>query len=328
MQGKIALEEHFATEDTINDSRGFLPEDTWTELRARALDIHERRIREMDKHGVEMMLLSLNAPAVQGIFDVQRANTVARRANDFLAEQVGKRSDRFQGFAALPMQDPELATKELTRCVQEFGFVGALVNGFSQVNDKDTAVYYDAPQYAPFWAELERLDVPLYLHPRNPLPRDAKIYEGASWLLGPSWAFGQETAVHALRLMGSGIFDRHPRLQIVLGHLGEGLPASIWRVDHCNGWVTGSRHKYAAKKKICDYFYANFHLTTAGNFRTQTLHVAMMELGSDKIMFSADWPFEDVGQASEWFDHCSISEADRIKIGRTNAMKLFKLKGA
>src|SRR5262245_29451662 len=327
MQGKIALEEHFATEDTINDSRGYLPEDTWAELRARALDIHERRIREMDKHGVGMCLPSLNAPSVQGIPDVQRANAVARRANDFLAEQVGKRSDRFQGFAALPMQDPELATTELTRCVKEFGFVGALVNGFSQVNDKDTAVYYDAPQYAPFWAELERLDVPLYLHPRNPLPRDAKIYEGASWLLGPSWAFGQETAVHALRLMGSGIFDKHPSLQIVLGHLGEGLPASIWRVDHCNGWVTGSRHKYAAKKKICDYFYANFHLTTAGNFRTQTLHVAMMELGSDKIMFSADWPFEDVGHASEWFDHCSISEADRIKIGRTNAMKLFKLKG-
>ena len=328
MQGKIALEEHFATEDTINDSRGFLPEDTWTELRARALDIQDRRIREMDKHGVEMMLLSLNAPAVQGIPDVQRANEVARRANDFLAEQVTKRPDRFQGFAALPMQDPELATQELTRCVKDFGFIGALVNGFSQVNDKDTAVYYDAPQYAPFWAELERLDVPFYLHPRNPLPRDAKIYEGATWLMGPSWAFGQETAVHALRLMGSGIFDKHPRIQIVLGHLGEGLPASIWRVDHCNGWVTGGRHKYAAKKKICDYFYANFHLTTAGNFRTQTLHVAMMELGADKIMFSADWPFEDVGQAAVWFDSCSISEADRIKIGRTNAQKLFKLKGA
>ena len=122
------------------------------------------------------------------------------------------------------MQDPEAAARELERCVKELGFRGALVNGFSQVGDADTAVYYDLPQYRPFWAMVERLDVPFYLHPRNPLPRDAKIYEGHPWLLGPIWAFGQETAVHALRLMGSGLFDAHPRLQIILGHMGENLP--------------------------------------------------------------------------------------------------------
>ena len=221
------------------------------------------------------------------------------------------------------MQDAELATRELTRSVTELGFKGALVNGFSQVNDKDTVAYYDAAQYGPFWAEVERLDVPFYLHPRNPLPRHAQIYDGHGWLMGPSWAFGQETAVHALRLMGSGLFDTHPRLKIILGHLGEGLPYSIWRVDHCNGWVKG-RHKYAAKNKIADYFYSNFHLTTSGNFRTQSMIAAMMELGADKILFSADWPFEDVGQAAQWFDSATISEADRIKIGRTNALKLFQ----
>ena len=204
-----------------------------------------------------------------------RPHEIARKANDYLAEQVRKRPDRFAGLAALPMQDPELAARELERCVKELGFRGALVNGFSQVNDAETAVYYDLPQYRPFWATVERLDVPFYLHPRNPLPRDAKIYEGHPWLLGPIWAFGQETAVHALRLMGSGLFDAHPRLQIILGHLGENLPYALWRVDNANGWIE-ERHSYPAKKRMRDYFCANFHITTSGNFHTQALIDAML----------------------------------------------------
>jgi predicted TIM-barrel fold metal-dependent hydrolase len=324
MQGKIALEEHFAIEETLMDSRGFFPDRVWQEVRERVLDLHGRRLRLMDQHGIEMMLLSLNAPAVQGIPDPAKANAIARRANDYLAEEVGKRPDRFQGLAALPMQDPDLAIGELRRCVKELGFKGALVNGFSQVGDSDTTVYYDLPQYRPFWQEVESLDVPFYLHPRNPLPRHAGIYDGHRWLLGPVWAFGQETAVHALRLMGSGLFDHHPRLAIVLGHMGEGLPFSMWRVDNCNGWIEG-RHNYPAKKRMADYFAANFYLTTSGNFRTQTLLDAMLEIGSDRIMFSVDWPFENIDHAAQWFDVASISENDRIKIGRDNAIRLFKL---
>ena len=238
MQGKIALEEHFAIEDTVAECRGSFPDRVGQEVMSRALDLHDRRLREMDEQGIEMMLLSLNAPAVQAIPDKARAHEIARKANDYLAEQVGNRPDRFQGLAALAMQDPELAARELERCVKDLGFRGALVNGFSQVNDPETAVYYDLPQYRPFWATVERLDVPFYLHPRNPLPRDAKIYEGHSWLLGPVWAFGHETAVHALRLMGSGLFDAHPGLKIILGHMGENLPFAIWRVDNANAWIT------------------------------------------------------------------------------------------
>ena len=213
MQGKVAIEEHFSIPETAGDSRGYFPERVWQEVRSRNEDIHERRLREMDENGIEMMLLSLNAPAVQAIPEKGRAAEVARKANDYLAEQVHKRPDRFQGLAALAMQDPEGAARELERCVKELGFRGVLVNGFSQVGDADTAVHYDLPQYCPFWATVERLDVPFYLHPRNPLPRDAKVYEGHPWLLGPIWAFAHETAVHALRLMGSGLFDEHPRLQ-------------------------------------------------------------------------------------------------------------------
>jgi len=198
------------------------------------------------------------------------------------------------------------------------------VNGFSQLAGVDSALYYDLPQYRPFWAKVQALDVPFYLHPRNPLPEHAPIYAGHPWLLGPTWAFGQETAVHALRLMGSGLFDEYPRLKVILGHMGEGLPYSMWRIDNRNAWVE-TAPSYPAKRRIADYFHENFWLTTSGNFRTQTLIDAMLEIGSDRILFSADWPFENVDHAAKWFDTASISETDRIKIGRTNAAKLFKL---
>ena len=208
---------------------------------------------------------------------------------------------------------------------KELGFRGALVNGFSQIGKADSMFYYDLPQYWPFWSVAEALDVPFYLHPRNPLPSAAQIYEGHPWLLGPTWAFGQETAVHALRLMACGVFDKHPRLKIILGHLGEGLPYGIWRVDNRNAWVK-TPPRYPAKKKLGDYFRANFWLTTAGNFRTQTLIDALLEVGADHLLYSTDWPFENIDHAADWFDAVSISEADRLKIGRLNAIELFKLK--
>jgi gamma-resorcylate decarboxylase len=326
MQGKIALEEHVAIEETAANFGTPFPDRVWRELKGRLIDVQDRRLSLMDRYGIELMLLSLNAPAIQAIPDPAKAEETACKANDFIAEQVRKRPDRFQGLAALPMQEPARATRELERCVKELGFLGALVNGFSQVGDAETAVYYDLPQYRPFWAAVERLDVPFYLHPRNPLPRDAKIYDGHSWLLGPVWAFGQETAVHALRLMGCGLFDEHPQLSIIIGHLGENLPYALWRIDNANAWVE-QRSGYPAKKRMRDYFTSNFHITTSGNFNSAALLDAMLVLGADRIMFSVDWPFENVDHAANWFDSCPISENDRLKIGRTNAMRLFRLSG-
>jgi gamma-resorcylate decarboxylase len=324
MHGKIALEEHFAIPETVEVSHGVLPEKTWNELCARLLDMQDRRVREMDANGVEMMVLSLNAPAVQGIANTKRAIEVAKIANDFLAAEIAKRPTRFAGFAALPLQDPDAAARELIRCVKELGFKGALVNGFSQGDDPTVPLYYDLPQYLPFWAELEKLGVPFYLHPRRALPQDSRIYEGHRWMTGAAWGFGQETTVHALRLMASGLFDKHPRLTVVMGHLGEGLPAGIWRVDNCNAWAR-DKHDYPAKKKLAEYFAANFYITTSGNFRNQALINAILEVGADRIMFSTDWPFENVDHAAIWFDSAAISEGDRLKIGRTNAQKVFKL---
>jgi gamma-resorcylate decarboxylase len=324
MQGKIGLEEHFAIPETLQDSAGFVPGDYWRELQHRLTDIHDRRLREMDQHGLAMMVLSLNAPAVQAIADPKRAVEVARRANDFLAEQVAKRPERFQAFAALPLQDPDAATAELTRCVRDLGFKGALVNGFSQIDTPDNVVYLDDARYAAFWGQVETLEVPFYLHPRNPIASWAQIYQGHPWLLGPTWAFGNETAVHALRLMASGLFDRHPGLKIIIGHMGEGLPVSLWRCDHRNAWVETPKG-YPAKRGFGDTFRQHFWITTSGNFRTQALVHAISELGADHVLFSTDWPFENVDHAARWFDDAAISEGDRRKIGRTNAVSLLKL---
>jgi predicted TIM-barrel fold metal-dependent hydrolase len=324
MQGKIALEEHFAIEATLGDSRIF-GQHVWQELGPRLLDVQDIRLREMDKHGIEMMILSLNAPAVQAIHDIASAIAVAREANDVLAGEVRKRPDRFAAFAALPMQDPQAAAAELTRCVNEFGMVGALVNGFSQAGTPDDVLYYDQPQYRAFWRTMEALDVPFYLHPRNPLPSWTRFYDGHGWMLGPNWAFAAETAVHALRLIGSGLFDEYPGLKIVLGHLGEGIPVQLWRIDHRNGWMKAP-HDYAAKQDVAHYFRKHFHVTTSGNFHTPSLNNAVTELGAERVMFSVDWPFEAVDEAAAWFDRAAIGEAERVKIGRDNAVRLFKLR--
>ena len=168
--------------------------------------------------------------------------------------------------------------------------------------------------------------MPFYLHPRNPLPARSQIYEGHPWLLGPTWAFGQETAVHALRLMGSGLFDEYPEAE------DRARPSWAKAFPTACGASTiampGSRRrtKYPAKNKIADYFQENFYLTTSGNFRTQTLIDAMLEIGADRILFSTDWPFENVDHAADWFDVGDASARPIAqKIGRTNAQKLFKL---
>jgi 2,3-dihydroxybenzoate decarboxylase len=323
MQGKIALEEHFAIEATLGDSHVFGAH-VWDRLSPRLTDIQDMRVRMMDEAGVEICILSLNAPAVQAIHDVPRAISVAREANDVLAREIGRRPDRFRGFAALPMQDPDAAAKELMRCVRELGFVGALVNGFSQAGKADSALYYDLPQYRPFWRTVADLGVPFYLHPRNPLPGAIPAYGGHDWLLGPNWAFHAETAVHALRLIGSGLFDELPNLQIILGHLGEGIPAYLWRIDHRNEWMQ-AQHRYAATKWVADYFRSNFVLTTSGNFSDSALHQSIAEIGIDRVLWSADYPFEDIGQAAKWIDTTPMDSADREAIARGNAVRLFKL---
>ena len=325
MDDKVALEEHFAIEETVADSEIFFGRDVWPARRRDLLDVADARLRRMDACGIATAIISLNAPTVQARPDPAVAIDLARRANDQLAELIGRHPDRFRAFAALPLQDPDAAITELRRAVVELGFVGALVNGFSQIVQEDNATYYDLPQYRPFWAEVERLDVPFYLHPRNPLPSQQLAIAGHPWLMGPAWQFSVETGAHALRLIGSGLFDDFPRLTVVLGHLGEFLPFNIWRTSH---WASADGRNplgVKAKKPFIDYFRQNFYITTSGNFRTMAMRDAMEEIGVARVMFSTDFPFEDMEEAATWFDQAEIGENDREAIGRDNARRLFKL---
>ncbi len=325
MENKIALEEHFATAETIEDSQEYFGADIWPTRRSELLDVQERRLQTMDECGIEYSILSLNSPAVQSRTDTATATELARRSNDELAERVARNPARFGAFAALPLQDPEAASAELTRAVRELGFVGALVNGFSNVGSDDNATYYDLARYRQFWSTVEELDVPFYLHPRNPLPSQGLIIEGHPWLMGPAWQFSVETGGHALRLIGSGLFDEYPRLQVILGHLGELLPYNIWRTSH---WASADGKNpmgVPAKRPFIDYLRSNFYVTTSGNFRTMAMRNAMEEMGTQRVLFSTDHPFESMQEASNWFDACEIGENDREAIGYRNARHLFKL---
>lgn len=322
MKGKIGIEGHFAIPETLGCSQVYFDKDVWPKFSSRILDLMEIRVEEMDKHGMDLQVLSLNSPAVQAIYNKKEAVEVAKKANDVMAEAIQRTPNRFRGFAALPMQDPDAAIKELHRAVKDYGCVGALVNSFSQIDTPDQYKYLDDPMYREFWGELEKLDVPLYLHPREPMPCNIQSLDGHPWLEGAAWAFGVDTATHALRIMCSGIFDEFPKARMILGHLGEMLPFTIWRTQNR---ISKTDRGLPAKKPLTEYMTENVWFTVSGQYRTQALLNTMMEFGSDKIMFATDFPFEEIKDACEWFDHCSISEADRYKIGRKNSIDLLKL---
>jgi gamma-resorcylate decarboxylase len=323
MDGKIALEEHWAITETIDiEGQPVHAGPVWDELRRLLVEFREERLAGMDETGIEYVILGLNSPALQAVLDPKLAVEIAHRANDLLASEVTHNPGRFAGFAGLPMQDPEAAARELTRCVHELGFKGAMANCFTQRDVSDSAIYYDLPEFRPFWATVAELGVPFYLHPRLTIPSRAKTYEGHGWLYSPAWDFGSETATQALRLIGSGLFDEFPDLQIVLGHLGERIPFDMWRIDNLLSHMPAG---YPCKKKVSEYMRENFHLTTSGQFNDTPFHCALAEMGVDRLMFSVDYPYEEMAPAAEWFDNTELSDADRLQIGRTNAIELFKL---
>lgn len=321
---KIALEEHFGATDPniVQQSAEHFTPDAWPARRAALLDIHEARLQQMDELEIEKVILSLLAPGIQSLHDRAHAVDWAHRLNDYAADQVAANPARFASFAALPMQDPEAATEELRRSVDELGLLGALINGFSQVDDENTVVYLDDPRYEGFWATVADRDVPIYLHPRDPLVSKSPQYDGHPWLYGSSWAFSVETGTHALRLMGSGLFDRHPGVRIILGHLGELLPFNIWRTDHR---LAVAPRGLDVQHSFGHYLRTNFYLTTSGNFRTPALLNAIQEVGADRIMFSADYPFESMEEAARWFDAVELNDRDKEKIASGNAARLFGL---
>ena len=324
MKGKIAFEEHLAVEETVGNAKAFAGDSgRWDDFTLELLDVDEKRLAFMDKTGIEFALLSLNAPGLQAILDTEEAVELARKANAKIAGAVTRHPGRYAGLAALPMQDPAAASAELERCVNELGFKGALVNGFTQKDELDTAIYYDIPEYRDFWATVSDLDVPFYLHPRMQIPAQARNYEGHPWLMSAPWGFAVETSIHALRLCGSGVFDDFPNLKIILGHLGENIPFALWRVD---ARMRFSRRGYRGKRLLGDYFRDHFHITTSGNFNDPAFRCTLDVLGKDRVYFSADYPFERMEDAADWYDATDVvTDEERVQIGRSNAIELFKL---
>lgn len=247
-----------------------------------------------------------------------------RKANDHLAQAVARHPHRYAALAALPMQDPDAAAAELARCVGTLGFKGAMIYGFAQRDVADSAIYFDTSEYRGFWATVAGLGVPVYLHPRMQIPSRAPIYQGHPWLMSAPWGFGVDTSIYALRLCGSGIFDEYPGLQIVLGHLGELIPFGLGRLE---ARMRFSPRGYRGKRPLGEYFRKHFHVTTSGNFNDPAFRCTLEVMGRDRVYFSTDYPYETMEDAAQWFDSTTvIGEDDRFKIGRANAIRLFKLK--
>ena len=324
MQGKIGFEEHFAIEETLEETRAFAGDSgQFDDFARQLLDLESERLRHMDATGIGFALLSLNSPGVQRIADRAQAIDVAQKANACMAAAVDRHPDRYAALAALPMHDARTAGDELRRCVETLGFKGCMVNGFQQTGDADTVKYFDLPEYREFWSVVAELDVPFYLHPRMQIPLRAQNYEGHPWLMSAPWGFAVETSIHALRLCGSGIFEEFPGLKICLGHLGENIPFGLWRID---ARMRFSPRGYRGKRPLGDYFRENFHITTSGNFNDAAFRCTLDVIDHDKIYFSADYPFEKMEDAADWFDATDvITEDEKQAIGRTNAMRLFQL---
>ncbi|MFA6916112.1 MAG: amidohydrolase family protein [Parachlamydiales bacterium] len=316
---KIALEEHFVNDDFLpyTSKADFKVMDAKDveDFKTRLLDIGEIRIQEMDKAGIDIAVLSLTDPGLQGELDTPTALKLAPKVNDYLAEKIAANPKRFRGFAQLPMQDPKAAVKELERCIRELKFVGVLVNG--QTQDR----YLDEEIYHPFWEKIQELDVPVYIHPGSPLI-SPHSYKDRPELNGAFWGWMVETATHALRLIVSGTFDRFPAAKIILGHMGETLPFLIWRFD--SRWKI-LKHDKPLKKLPSQYIRENIYITTSGVCSNNSLICSINEMGENNVMFSVDYPYESSEIAAQFIEKATISESVREKVAYKNAARLLKI---
>lgn len=316
---KIALEEHFSTPELVK--RGLVARPTnsdvlFADIERRLADFDDLRLASMDAAGIDLSVLSVTTPGIQGMTDAKEAVALAQVTNDLLAGVVQKWPRRYGGFAVLPLQDPAAAAAELQRCVKDLGFKGALING------QTGGHYLDDDQYLSFWERAHDLDVPVYLHP-GLLPDKPAMFAGRPELDGPVWAWTADTGAHALRLIFGGTCKRFPRLKIILGHMGETLPYLLWRLD--------SRYQLQVGKTLdvddrpSAIFRRNFVITTSGVFDPAPLAAAIATVGEDSILFSVDYPYEDSSAAAAFVDGAPLSDATRAKICSGNARRVLHL---
>jgi 2,3-dihydroxybenzoate decarboxylase len=313
----IAVEEHFGTSEYYRYSRPMMFEpirENPDNIR-KQVDIGQGRLREMDEAGINMQVLSLGMPGVE-VFDTSDGIIWAKKTNDELAKLIKEQPDRFAGVAALPAQDPVAAADELERAVSKLGLKGA------QINSHVRGEYLDDRKFWIIFQKAEKLEVPVYIHPKDPSPDMVKPYKAYPGLELALLGFGAEVHLHVLRLIFSGLFDEFPRLKIVIGHMGEALPYWLWRIDnHFNR--TNMVQKL--KRKPSEYFKDNFFITTSGMFWQPALLCAYLTLGADNILFAVDYPYESNEIAVQFIKAAPICDSDKEKICHLNAERLYKL---
>lgn len=314
----IALEEHFVTPDLVGygaSTATVVKPEYWAQFTRRLLDLTEERIPLMDAAGLDLTVLSLNAPGIQAEPDASKAVSQAKTVNDVLAGIINANPAHFSGFAALPLQDPRAAADELERAVRQLGMRGGLVNAHTH------GLYLDDPTFRVVWERAESLDVPLYLHPANGVDT-AHVLNGHSELIGPMWSWGIDTATHALRIIFGGVFDDFPNAKLLLGHMGEGLPFTLWRLD--SRWEVHTDQGIHLKRgKPSAYVRENLYVTTSGVCDPVPLRAAVDALGSDHVLFATDYPFEDMQMACDFIRTSPLDEADRSKIAHGNAERIL-----
>lgn len=316
----IALEEHFTTPEIFGNSAAvgsIAQPHVWADASRRLLDLTAERLPAMDAAGLNVQVLSINSPGIQGEKDPATAVGRAAAINDLIASTVAEHPDRFAGFAALPLQDPHAAVKELERAVTQLGLTGAMVNGHTQGR------YLDDPAFRDVWEQLVALDVPLYLHPATSVDT-ADVLTGNPVLNGPMWSWGNDTATQVLRLVFAGVFDEFPDAKLMVGHMGEGLPFVLWRLD--SRWGFHNHHGIELKRgNPSEYLRHNLYVTTSGVCDPGPLQCTLTALGADHILFATDYPFEDLDAHTEFLRNAPISDADRHAIAHGNAERLLRV---
>jgi 5-carboxyvanillate decarboxylase len=285
-------------------------------LLPKLLDLNEIRRADMDTNSVDIQVLSLAMPGVQ-IFERTTAMELARLSNDRLTEAIRRHPKRFAGLASFAPQDPGAAAKEMERAINELKLNGFIVNSHT-----DNA-YLDEPQFWPILEAAEALGAPLYIHPRAPSDGMADPFRDYR-LEGAVWGYGLETGTHILRLIFSGVLDRFPKLQIIIGHMGEALPFWLWRLDFMG--APGARAGRKNNLKPSEYFQRNITITTSGVEDPIALRYCIDKIGIDRIMWAIDYPFQPTAPAVAFIESAPLSEIERNKIAHGNAERIFKIR--
>lgn len=316
----VTLEEHYWARsalppELLKFGQGFMPQKLQDDL----ADLGARRLRDMDESGITVQVLSHTAPGAD-LLDGAEGIRLAKAANDMAAEAVRRNPSRFAAFAHLPMRSPDAAADEIERAVSGLGFCGALINGTTEGR------FLDDPRFTPILARAAKLGVPIYLHPNWPVKAVADAYysglpgQTGSMLSAAMFGWHAEVGIHVLRLAISGTFERHPGLQLIIGHMGEMLPFMMDRIDHAHRDLAGFPGPSPTK-----IIRERVHITTAGVFSTPALLATLTTFGADRIMYSVDYPYSMAYHGSPWLETLPVSPEDRQKIVHGNADRLLKL---